>query len=957
MTPPPYKKALQPPHPGEKQLGQAISPPACQHGVPVYPVRYGITDSAFHPAISAHLSTAGYPALVGGKVYGIRTLRPGTYVYLSYIKDGRMWTQHYQVMADARFAQIWWNQKDDASDAPGSVARPDEAGAKPYLIAPETKVADTVYLFVSDTLLTHRTLYRIETNEGGVRDKLATKVKPAGGAEQTHAFSAQLLGYATPELQMPAISGASPFPWSEIQYLPSRPDVSRIMTGMVTALMPRKDIVPLGVALQDPIGIASELNYLCHNEVKRRDTYAAQSKHQLQSAALIKGYFKQLEASPEAKLPDGKSAIDKQKGLVKFKDLQAFKPAYDKQMKTYDAPIKNTVLDVVAWMRQLDKTQRLGVALGAFDLACERNAFDYEIAVLNCIGASVHSDDGLMELAKLIEANPTDSPLWKAMGAGDELLMDRLSRYLTVSQGVFNLADAYVEKHAGTATTNILAGMVQHYVATAPEAKAKVSVLRLRHVAERRFGITLGYIEVTVEQFARYTLELQGYMAMGEEVVVRWGLDLHASPGELPGTTRVQGRERIEVWEYQAMAAATAHATSQPMELTGNPLLRNLKRMRDMAIVKAGTVRAPAGIAFTGIGGVLAMWTMRGAMKDLANHRNLTSWTSVAGATLGILGSGIEITTLSLSMLMKSRGNAVLAQTIVKLGFKWGTTYAGSAAASIMAVADLIRAANAANAGNTDQAAWALGSALAGAVLAVATFAGGSATLATLAAGGEAVAVLGFTPIGWLVISALAVGAGAYCAWKYATNQFSPVDIWLAHSAWGTEAKRYTLSQELEAWHSLHFRPSISTSWDNAGDTPFSRLLATGGTLRLRCTLPQISAQEYFDSRITVTLRGKTLTPISPAAVKTPGGIAMNLDEQYIQMPLTDGQGVERGWAIGMHQDAQVSLTYVYLPYRQRMPDIGLEQQGAPKPLVFTSGGWLRDPIDPAKLAPVSEPA
>ncbi|WP_430390987.1 hypothetical protein [Dyella sp. 20L07] len=128
-------------------------------------------------------------------------------------------------------------------------------------------------------------------------------------------------------------------------------------------------------------------------------------------------------------------------------------------------------------------------------------------------------------------------------------------------------------------------------------------------------------------------------------------------------------------------------------------------------------------------------------------------------------------------------------------------------------------------------------------------------------------------------------------------------------------------------------------------------------TLRLRCTLPQISAQEYVDSRITVTLRGKTLTPISPAAVKAPGGIAMNLDEQYVQMPLTDGQGVERGWAIGMHQDAQVALTYVYLPDRQRMPDIGFEQQGAPKPLVFTSGGWLRDPIDPAKLAPVSEPA
>lgn len=88
-----------------------------------------------------------------------------------------------------RFARIWWTRADDNDATPGRLARPDMAGAKPFLLAPESKTAEIVYLMVSETMLTHARLWNIEIDKGGIRTKLATKVKPSGGIEQTHAFN------------------------------------------------------------------------------------------------------------------------------------------------------------------------------------------------------------------------------------------------------------------------------------------------------------------------------------------------------------------------------------------------------------------------------------------------------------------------------------------------------------------------------------------------------------------------------------------------------------------------------------------------------------------------------------------------------------------------------------------------------------------------------------------------
>lgn len=39
-----------------------------------------------------------------------------------------------------------------------------------------------------------------------------------------------------------------------------------------------------------------------------------------------------------------------------------------------------------------------------------------------------------------------------------------------------------------------------------------------------------------------------------------------------------------------------------------------------------------------------------------------------------------------------------------------------------------------------------------------------------------------------------------------------PIEIWSNHGAWGEASNHYSLSQELEAWYSLHSRPRVAAS-------------------------------------------------------------------------------------------------------------------------------------------------
>lgn len=927
------QRAVQPDSPNAKTC-DSLSAPPCEHGIPLYPLRYGIADQPYDAKAYPKLSVAGYPALQGGKAYGLRVLRPGTYVYLFFYQGGRMMTTHYKVTADVRFAPIKWTAADYNDDAPGRVARPDETRATPYLLAPDKGTADTVYVMVSDTLLTHGTLWWIETNEGGLRDALATTVKPGGGPEQRHVFDAVLLGNATPEL-IASVSGvALDYPWSEIKLRTDKPDYARILSAMHIALVPRKDTPPLAVALQDPIGIASELGHLCALEVQKRDNYQKASKHRLQSAALIDGYFTYAER--QAQTPDTQHALQRQRELVDLKGARAFRPTYEKALKALQVPVDKTGADVAAWVKLVDASLLVGEAFKLFDLSCADNAHDFEIAVLNCLAAAVHTEGGRAELARIIEQPPEVSALWQALSAGDEPLMNRFATPLTLARGVFDVVDKMLDERPGTIVTDMLARLIYSYVATAPLEKADIQVRRWRHLAERRFACVLGCRSVSRDQYLAWSLEVQGYASF-QDRETRWRVQVDTAPGLKPGTTRVSMVEQVDVWEFETVGTAHVIGQPRPMDPSGNPLLRNLKRLR-----------GPVGFGFTWIGGGLAIWGMRNAIRDREETKSTTTALAHFGSLLTVIGASLEVTTITASTASSRRGNTALANALKIFGVKWGSTIAGSAAAAALAAADGVRSVKAGIEANPEQADMYLKSAVFGGISAFAAAAGGAASLATLTGTAAPLWTLGITPFGWALIAILAVGAVVYFTMQTEAAQHGPVEILLRHSAWGILTPRYSLAQELEAWHSLQYSPQISAAWDPEH--------GIAGILRLRCTVAATYAMNDLQTDLRVLLRGQPLEKIDANSALTRPGALINLESHYIIGPLTDSVGMERGWRIAMHKDAQVELKYFFRPDPQRLPMIGVEQPGAPQPLVFTSSGWLSPTIDPAKLTPVRPP-
>ncbi|KUY92256.1 hypothetical protein WS48_25440 [Burkholderia sp. RF7-non_BP1] len=902
-------------------------------------MRYGIADSAPDSKVFSTLTIASYPALKGGKAYGLRVLRPGSYVYLCYFENGRMWTQHYQVTEQVRFARIWWREEDDKDAAPGRLSKPGVGTAKTHLLAPET--AETVYILVADTVLTHETLWRIETNRDGLRDKLATTVKPAGGAGQRHAFPVEQLPNATPELHSFVVSTLPrQIPWSEIPLPGETPNHYRILEGMYIALAPRKDTKPLVVVLQDPLGVVSELHYLATGAVKEKAQFESKHAHKLQSAKHIANYFTAAEQRAQWS-PDLAKTVAKQRRLIDFNGAMAFPATYATQLSRFEDRIKIAVSDVAAWVKHIDKRTLLGAALTCFDLTVLRNARDYEKAVFQCLGALVHTEEGQKTLADIVEISADKSPYWLALANGSEVLMERVKdKALDIAKNVFDVVDKFLEEHAATPATNALIGLLQ---ALPPAKSADVLVRRVRHVLEIRFNATIVLYELSIADFQRFLWEFQGFKTLGAERLRGWKLPTPKVIHE-EGTARVVFYDWVKVGETtyreldQAPAKRPALPPKRPIALEGNPFVNALNRLR-----------GPGGYFFTGLGGYLAWKSMTDANKQFNMAGGIANRINLAGATFALVGAGIEVSTTVLAFAAERRTNAALATSAKIFGAKYGVAILGAGGAGLAALADMVRARSALNDGNSEQAFMYLGSAVAGGFMALAAWGGGTATAATVAGGGAPALVLGLTPGGWLVVGLLAFGAGIAFAVGINLTKDGPVEIWLRHSAWGANYRHYTNSEELDAIHGLYFRPRLSAEWNQASGYKV-------GTLRINCQLPGVTDRpgERFQTRLAITLRGDPMARVDGPIVYASGN-PINYNVQCLVTALGD-TGNECGWAIQMHQDATVALEYLYLPDPETQPGLAIDQPGAPTPLVFTSGGLFRAPIDNTKLEPVKEP-
>ena len=942
-------KALSPAHPSEKKAAVAFANPPCELGVPLYPLRYGVADEPCDAASFPMLSTAGYPALKGGKSYGARVLRPGCYVYLFYFKDGRMWTQQYRVTSNARFAQIWWTKADYQEVAPGRLSRPDEAGAKDYLLAPLTETADTVYLVVSDTALTHRTLWKIEANQDGLRDKLATRCKPAGGVSQPHCFDAALLGKATSELLPDAMFGRpAPIAWSEIRFADGAPDGCDILGNMLIALRPRMDIKPVAVVLQDPVGIASELHHLVSNAVGEKTTYAGQNAHKLQSGKLITDYFKGMEERA-ATSPDVAAAVARQRALVDYAGATAFEGVYSKKIDALDKIIATAVEDVIAWVKLIEAPRLLGQALSCYDLGVLHIARDYEETVFQCIGGLVHSQEGIRVLIDMVDKPVGQNPYWLALANGNDVLLERLkSNAGDIAKNTFAVLDTYMEEYHVTPATNALIGLLQVLPDTKP---ADVLIRRLRHVMEIRANVTIVKYDVSLTDWQRAAYEFQGYQTLGEARLRGWKIPSQKVI-QVDVVRRIAVYDWVKIGEttYRDLGAAPADRPALPparaIHMKGNPFIDGINR-----------VRGPGSYYFTALGGILALRNMREALKESSfalGQEGLLSLVNIAAAGSALVGAAIEIGCSA--RVVYSRGDKVAIASAKAFAARRGVALFGAGGVGLMAVADGFRAVKAFSGSNSLQGSMYIGSAVFGGVLAVATWAGGTAAAATVSAQGVAIAVLGFTPFGWAIVAGIALAIVLGFAFGADMAKHGSVEIWLKHSAWGVNSRRYTISEELDAVHSLYYRPRLTAEWDQPFDASTNGT-PRFGTLRISCQLPGITdiPGERFQTRLSVSLRGKKLHVNKPI-VYVNGHSPTNFLREYILDPLGH-TGTECGWRIVMHEDAKVELEYLFFPDPEQQPAFALLQPDAPAPLVFTSGGWFSDPIDAAKLEPVREPA
>ncbi|MGE8454935.1 MAG: hypothetical protein ACN6OP_30865, partial [Pseudomonadales bacterium] len=377
----------------------------------------------------------------------------------------------------------------------------------------------------------------------------------------------------------------------------------------------------------------------------------------------------------------------------------------------------------------------------------------------------------------------------------------------------------------------------------------------------------------------------------------------------------------------------------RPIRMEGNPFLNSVNKLR-----------APGGLVLTGLGGFLALKPLINAWREFSRGTaRIANFYSLLGASSALIGAGIEIGATTVAIHAGSRGNAAFATNMKIVAAKRGVALFGAGGAGLSAVADFVKSISAFNESNPQLGSMLIGSALAGGVVSVATWAGGVATAKALTSGG-AVVVLGLNPAGWAIVAGIALVLIVGFAFGADMTKHGPIDIWLKHSVWGVDRRRYTNLEELNAFHGLCYRPRLTPEWNKSYGYSV-------GTLRISCQLPNTNRLngEEFQTKLVVTLRGTMLSRVDGPIAYAPGSNPIDYRRECLVTPLGSTSS-ECGWSIQMDEDAEVALEYLYFPDPERQPNLALRQPDAPKALVFSPGGWLSDPIDSAKLEPVEGP-
>ncbi|KVX49120.1 hypothetical protein WL06_29975 [Burkholderia cepacia] len=768
-------------------------------------------------------------------------LRPGCYLYVRYLKDGRMWTRQYSVTENGRFTALWWTEKDYRNEFPGRHARIDGGADRPYVLIPKEQASGPVWLMVSDSMLSHRALCEME-RDSARRDLLMRKINPLGG-KQAHCFAVDHLPQALPELS------GQVYPWSAS--LPKKAAGQAVADAMRVAALPQKDIDLFAVALPDPVGMLMDLNQLVGAALQDQEPYVTEAARKLRVWGMIESL---ADAARQRAIQEAVTSVTIG-GVRTHADYpyQRGKAGYASRMRfvdhqAYDAFIKEhpkrlailqKAVDVAAldlWEAFQSVKPAYTTLLTLYENKDIENFIDRRLVGACTLTGLVHHPKGEAYLQKYVTTDGLTGWLhdlvlghpqvgdwvdWRNSGAVAGGL---------INDAVIERAQTLLKSIPADAASQQLSVMIGALVARSKlRSPAQFWTSAYRPAFEALDGQLAGAVPVRLKDAGTW---------------VRDQLGIEGGEGFRPRTVAQKANEMLVLYKMQDVQQALSDMEKAPAELR-----------------RAHNTRV-------GIGGLAVMvstYNAAVAFNALGEEDGLTLANALdaGGKVLGLGSSSLfmaQVYRNRLANLAREAGQKAKADSLLELAKRLELMAIGTAAvaALVLAVKDEVFGTRAENG---KPAAW---NAVSGAIAGTAASLGGLYVLGrvgpkwlvgfaergiAVARVPFAVARMGSGPLGWMLLAL----DGLYSAARVMHDRVAAeqaVNDWISRSVWGNRrnSSYFDLKpleqykndiEELQAFYTLFLKPAITAD---------VQVLNTIGAL----TIPGIGELR----RITVTLPG-----------------------------------------------------------------------------------------------------
>lgn len=292
------------------EVGSAVAESSCQNVVPLFPVRYSVapkSDESGDEAFSYCSDTLDKTFKPLDKSqYTLRSLRPESYVYIYNENSENKLTCfiYSKIIGNTNSPRFYYMIKDGNEFIPHKGVPQDYI----WLENKTGKMPKSVRIGCTKAQISHRIWDSLKSNSAVRKKLMPTEVllqpwldsckqaqQEYKKVEELDPKTRSLIHISELEKEVLDFSEDDQLSWSEY-------DKTELASGMVKASMqianPKLQLV---IALQDPLGLASELNHIAANESAGIAQYTKKKEHQITSARMISDYLKNIDSKEVVK--------------------------------------------------------------------------------------------------------------------------------------------------------------------------------------------------------------------------------------------------------------------------------------------------------------------------------------------------------------------------------------------------------------------------------------------------------------------------------------------------------------------------------------------------------------------------------------------------------------------------------------------------------------------------------